>query len=58
MIGQVTFTMPFVIVIARARLASITPELEEAAMDLGASPSATMWLVLVRLLHARDRRAR
>ncbi len=49
-IGQVTFTLPFVVVITRARLVSIPTSLEEAAMDLGASPLQTLRLVLLPLL--------
>jgi spermidine/putrescine transport system permease protein len=49
-IGQITFTLPFVIVITRGRLASISTDLEEAAMDLGASPLQAMRLVLLPLL--------
>lgn len=50
MIGQVTLTLPFVVVIVRGRLASIPADLEEAAMDLGASPLQALRLVLVPLL--------
>ena len=35
-IGQVTFTLSYVVVIVRGRLVSIGPEFEEAAADLGA----------------------
>ena len=37
-IGQVTFTLSYVVVIVRGRLVSIGPEYEEAAADLGAPP--------------------
>lgn len=50
LIGQVTFTLPFVVVITRGRLASIPTDLEEAAMDLGASPLHALRLVLLPLL--------
>lgn len=36
-IAHVSFSFPFVAVVARARMASFNPELEEAARDLGAS---------------------
>jgi spermidine/putrescine transport system permease protein len=49
-IGQVTFSMPFVVVITRGRLASIPLEFEEAGMDLGASPWKVFVLVLGPLL--------
>ena len=45
-IAHVTFSFPFVAVIARARLASFNPELEEAARDLGAGE----WRVLMDIL--------
>jgi spermidine/putrescine transport system permease protein len=50
LIGQVTYTLPFVVVIARGRLASIPSDLEEAAKDLGASPLQALRLVLIPLL--------
>lgn len=50
LIGQVTFTLPFVVVITRGRMASIPTDLEEAAMDLGASPLHALRLVLLPLL--------
>ena len=34
-VGQVTFSLSYVVVIIRSRLASIGPEYEEAARDLG-----------------------
>jgi spermidine/putrescine transport system permease protein len=49
-IGQVTFSLSYVVVIVRSRLASIGPQYEEAARDLGATPAAAMRLVLLPLL--------
>jgi spermidine/putrescine transport system permease protein len=49
-IGQVTFTLSYVVVIVRGRLVSIGPEYEEAAADLGAPPHAVIFRVLVPLL--------
>jgi spermidine/putrescine transport system permease protein len=49
-IGQVTFSLSYVVVIVRARLASIGIEYEEAARDLGATPAAALRLVLLPLL--------
>src|SRR5207302_4931990 len=49
-IGQVTFSISYVVVIVRGRLASIGPEYEEAARDLGATPVAALRLVLLPLL--------
>ncbi len=49
-IGHVTFSISFVVVIVRSRLLSIGPEYEEAAMDLGASPRQALRMVLLPLL--------
>jgi spermidine/putrescine transport system permease protein len=49
-LGQVTFSISYVVLIVRGRLLSIGPEYEEAAADLGATPFQALWLVLVRLL--------
>jgi len=49
-IGQVTFTLSYVVVIVRGRLTSIGPEYEEAAADLGAPPRDLLFRVLLPLL--------
>src|SRR6201999_1321457 len=49
-IGQVTFSLSYVVVIVRARLASIGGHYEEAARDLGATPVQALRLVLLPLL--------
>jgi spermidine/putrescine transport system permease protein len=49
-IGQVTFTLSYVVVIVRGRLVSIGPEYEEAAADLGAPPRDRLFRVLLPLL--------
>jgi spermidine/putrescine transport system permease protein len=49
-VGQVTFSLSYVVVIVRSRLATIGREYEEAARDLGATPSAALRLVLLPLL--------
>jgi spermidine/putrescine transport system permease protein len=49
-IGQVTFTLSYVVVMVRGRLVSIGPELEEAAADLGAPPRDQLLRVLLPLL--------
>jgi spermidine/putrescine transport system permease protein len=49
-IGQVTFTLSYVVVMVRARLVSIGPEYEEAAADLGAPPRDQFVRVLLPLL--------
>ncbi len=49
-IGQVTFTLSYVVVIVRGRLVSIGPDYEEAAADLGAPPHDQLLRVLLPLL--------
>jgi len=49
-IGQVTFTLSYVVVIVRGRLVSIGREYEEAAADLGAPPYDQIFRVLLPLL--------
>jgi spermidine/putrescine transport system permease protein len=49
-IGQITFTLSYVVVIVRGRLVSIGPEFEEAAADLGAPRRDQFFRVLLPLL--------
>jgi spermidine/putrescine transport system permease protein len=49
-IGQVTFSVSYVVVIVRSRLAAIGPDFEEAARDLGASPRQALQHVLLPML--------
>src|SRR5688572_5011081 len=49
-IAHVTFCFPFVLLAVRARLAGLDPALEEAALDLGATPIRAFWLVIVPCL--------
>jgi spermidine/putrescine transport system permease protein len=49
-IGHVTFSISFVLIIVRGRLLSIGPEYEEAAMDLGASSWNALRMALLPLL--------
>jgi spermidine/putrescine transport system permease protein len=49
-IGQVTFSVSYVVVIVRGRLVSIGPEFEEAAADLGAPPRDQLFRVALPLL--------
>jgi spermidine/putrescine transport system permease protein len=49
-VGQVTFSISYVVVIVRSRLVSIGPEYEEAARDLGATRIGALRLVLLPLL--------
>ena len=50
LLGHVTFSLAFVVIIVRGRLLSIGREFEEAAMDLGASPVQSLRLALLPLL--------
>jgi spermidine/putrescine transport system permease protein len=50
LVGLVTFEMAYPVIIVRARLLSIGREYEEAAMDLGASPTRAVRMVLVPML--------
>jgi spermidine/putrescine transport system permease protein len=49
-LGHVTFTISFVVIVVRGRLFAIGREYEEAAMDLGASRWEALRLVLLPLL--------
>jgi len=49
-LGHVTFSISYVVVIVRGRLFSIGRQYEEAAADLGATPWETLRLVLFPLL--------
>jgi spermidine/putrescine transport system permease protein len=50
LLGHVTFSVSYVLVIIRSRLLSIGGEYEEAARDLGASPIQAIRTILVPLL--------
>jgi spermidine/putrescine transport system permease protein len=50
LLGLVTFQMSYPVIIVRARLLSIGKEYEEAAMDLGASPTQALRRVLLPML--------
>ncbi len=49
-IGLVTFQVSYPAVLVRARLATIGPQYEEAAMDLGASPLAALRRIIMPML--------
>ncbi|NDC80512.1 MAG: ABC transporter permease [Verrucomicrobia bacterium] len=49
-IAHVTFTFPFVLVGMQARLQGMDPSLEEAAMDLGATPRQAFFKVILPYL--------
>ena len=49
-ISHITFCFPFVLVAVQARLQGLDPALEEAALDLGATPLKAFWLIIVPCL--------
>jgi len=49
-IGHVTWSIPYVVVVLRGRILGIGTELEEAAMDLGAPPLEALRRVLLPVL--------
>jgi spermidine/putrescine transport system permease protein len=49
-IGHVTFQVPFVAVVVRARCATLDPAWAEAARDLGATGAQTFWHVTLPIL--------
>ena len=50
LLGHITFSISYVVVIVRGRLFSIGPSYEEAAADLGAAPATALYRVLLPLL--------
>lgn len=50
LVGHVTFSLTYVVIVVRGRLLSIGPDLEEAARDLGATPIQAIRLVVLPLL--------
>ncbi len=49
-LAHITFTMCFVAVVVQARLVTFDRSLEEAAMDLGATPARTFFLVTLPII--------
>ena len=49
-VGHVTWSIPYVVVVLRGRIFGVGPELEEAAMDLGAPPLSALRRVLLPVL--------
>jgi spermidine/putrescine transport system permease protein len=50
LLGHITFSVSYVVILVRGRLLTIGPELEDAAQDLGASPLGAVRTVLLPLL--------
>jgi|RhiMetdeSRZDD1v2_1073273.scaffolds.fasta_scaffold148001_2 spermidine/putrescine transport system permease protein len=50
LLGLISYQISYPVIIVRARLLSIGPEYEEAAMDLGATPNQSIRRVLLPLL--------
>ncbi len=50
LLGHITFSVSYVVILVRGRLLTIGPDLEEAAQDLGASPLGAVRTVLLPLL--------
>jgi spermidine/putrescine transport system permease protein len=49
-VGHVTWSIPYVVVVLRGRIFGVGPDLEEAAMDLGAPPLDALRRVMVPVL--------
>jgi spermidine/putrescine transport system permease protein len=49
-VGHVTWSIPYVVVVLRGRIFGVGPELEEAAMDLGAPPMEALRRALLPVL--------
>jgi spermidine/putrescine transport system permease protein len=49
-LGLISFQLSYPVIIVRARLLSIGPEYEEAAMDLGATPNQSIRRILLPLI--------
>ena len=50
MLGHLLLGMAYAAVIVQSRLQSLNPQLEEAAMDLGARPHQVFWLVTLPMI--------
>lgn len=49
-LGHLLLGLAYAAVVIEARLADLNPQLEEAAMDLGARPSQVFWLITLPLI--------
>ncbi|MFA6939543.1 MAG: extracellular solute-binding protein [Clostridiaceae bacterium] len=49
-IAHITFSISYVVIVVKARLDGLEPELEEAAMDLGATPRKTFFKVILPVI--------
>jgi ABC-type spermidine/putrescine transport system permease subunit II len=50
LLGHIALSLAFVTVVVRSRLAAIGTDVEDAAMDLGATPGTAVWLTVMPLL--------
>ena len=50
LLGHITFSISYVVIVTRGRLFAVGVDYEEAAMDLGASPAGALRRVLIPLL--------
>ena len=50
LLGHITFSISYVVIVTRGRLFAVGVDYEEAAMDLGASPGGALRRVLIPLL--------
>ncbi|MDV3429110.1 MAG: extracellular solute-binding protein [Bacillota bacterium] len=49
-IAHITFSISYVVIVVKARLDGLEPELEEAAMDLGATPRKTFFKIILPII--------
>lgn len=49
-IAHITFSISYVVIVVKARLDGLEPELEEAAMDLGANPKETFFKIILPII--------
>ena len=50
LIAHTAFCIPYIMMMVKARIAGMDPSLEEAAMDLGASPARAFWDITLPLI--------
>ena len=50
LLSHIAFSIPFVITSVRSTLSAVTPQIEEAAYDLGATKLKTFWYVTLPMI--------